>query len=84
FISNPYSSDSNSRLYKSGDLARYTMNGELEYLGRIDQQVKIRGFRMEIGEIESVISAFPTIREVVLTVHEDENHDKRLVAYIVP
>ncbi|PRT07964.1 non-ribosomal peptide synthetase [Bacillus wiedmannii] len=84
FITNPYSSDANSRLYKSGDLARYTMNGELEYLGRIDQQVKIRGFRMEIGEIESVISAFPTIREVVLTVHEDENHDKRLVAYIVP
>ncbi|KEK19799.1 hypothetical protein BAGA_05230, partial [Bacillus gaemokensis] len=51
---------------------------------RIDDQVKIRGFRMELGEIESVISTFPIIREVVLTVYEDEDHDKRLVAYIVP
>lgn len=84
FISNPNSPNSNSRLYKSGDIARYTTNGELEYLGRLDQQVKIRGFRIELGEIESIISAFPLIREVVLTVHEDEDYEKRLVAYIVP
>ncbi|WP_176523488.1 non-ribosomal peptide synthetase [Bacillus thuringiensis] len=83
FISNPYSSDSKSKLYKSGDLARYTTNGELEYLGRIDQQVKIRGFRIELGEIESILNQHSKVHEGVVIVREDIPEDKKIVAYIV-
>jgi amino acid adenylation domain-containing protein len=72
-----------SKLYKTGDLARYLPNGELEYLGRIDHQVKIRGFRIELGEIEAALAQHPAIRENVVVVREDEPGDKRLVAYVV-
>ncbi|KYC42731.1 non-ribosomal peptide synthetase [Scytonema hofmannii PCC 7110] len=81
FISSPFSQ---SKLYKTGDLARYLPNGELEYLGRIDHQVKIRGFRIELGEIEAVLSQYSQILASVVIVREDESGDKRLVAYIVP
>ncbi|NER22034.1 MAG: amino acid adenylation domain-containing protein, partial [Symploca sp. SIO1C2] len=81
FISSPFN---NSKLYKTGDLARYLPNGELEYLGRIDNQVKIRGFRIELGEIEALLTQHPDIWETVVLVREDEPGDKRLVAYIVP
>ncbi|MBD2194868.1 MULTISPECIES: non-ribosomal peptide synthetase [Calothrix] len=81
FIFNPF--NHNSRLYKTGDLARYLPNGELEYLGRIDHQVKIRGFRIELGEIEALLATHPDIWESVVLVREDEPGDKRLVAYIV-
>ena len=84
FITNPYRSDPNSRLYKTGDLARYLPDGNIEYLGRIDNQVKIRGFRIELGEIEAVLAQYPAIREVVTIVREDQPDNKRLVAYIVP
>ena len=81
FIPNPfYPSD---RLYKTGDLARYLLDGNIEFLGRIDQQVKIRGFRIELGEIEAVLSQHPAIREVVILARSDESDNKRLVAYIV-
>ncbi|MEH2355882.1 non-ribosomal peptide synthetase [Nostoc sp.] len=80
FISNPFNK---SKLYKTGDLARYLPNGELEYLGRIDNQVKIRGFRIELGEIEALIVQHPAIWESVVIVREDEPGDKRLVAYVV-
>jgi len=76
FISHPFKTDS-TRLYKTGDLARYLPNGELEYLGRIDQQVKIRGFRIELGEIEAVLQQHPAIQEVVVLIKEakcDLNH----------
>ncbi|MEH1889739.1 MAG: amino acid adenylation domain-containing protein [Nostoc sp.] len=73
-----------SRLYKTGDLARYLPNGELEYLGRIDQQVKIRGFRIELGEIEALLAQHPAVWESVVVIREDELDDKRLVAYVVP
>jgi acyl carrier protein len=69
------------RLYRTGDLARRLVNGDLEYLGRIDHQVKIRGFRVELGEIESIISVFSGIREVVVIAREDKPGDKKLVAY---
>ncbi|MHC0062944.1 non-ribosomal peptide synthase/polyketide synthase [Nostoc sp. UIC 10890] len=74
----------NPSLYKTGDLARYLPNGELEYLGRIDQQVKIRGFRIELGEIEALLAQHPNVRESVVVVREDEPSDKRLVAYVIP
>ena len=82
FISSPFSGG--LKLYKTGDLARYLPNGELEYLGRIDNQVKIRGFRIELGEIEALLASHPQIWETVVLVREDIPGDKRLVAYVVP
>ncbi|MEJ1929595.1 amino acid adenylation domain-containing protein [Nostoc sp. NIES-2111] len=82
FISHPLTPQ--TRLYRSGDLARYLPNGELEYLGRIDNQVKIRGFRIELGEIETTLSQHPNVRETVVLPWEDTPNNKRLVAYIVP
>ncbi|MEH2068924.1 MAG: amino acid adenylation domain-containing protein [Nostoc sp.] len=92
FIFNPFNNNPQARLYKTGDLARYLPNGELEYLGRIDNQVKIRGFRIELGEIEAVLSQHPLVQESVVVVREDTPGDKRtsallstsLVAYLVP
>ncbi|MEI2580369.1 amino acid adenylation domain-containing protein [Scytonema sp. PRP1] len=84
FIPNPFSTDPNSRLYKTGDLARYLPNGNIEYLGRIDNQVKIRGFRIELGEIEAILSQHPSVHSVVVTTRVDTPGDQRLVAYIVP
>ena len=72
------------RLYKTGDLARYQPDGNIEFLGRIDNQVKIRGFRIELGEIEAVLNQHPAVRETVVIVQEDIPGDKLLVAYIVP
>jgi amino acid adenylation domain-containing protein len=83
FIPHPFSQDPQARLYKTGDLARYLADGNLEYIGRIDHQVKIRGFRIELGEIEAVLSQHPDITENVVIVREDLPGDKRLVAYLV-
>ncbi|MEK7324880.1 MAG: non-ribosomal peptide synthetase, partial [Chloroflexota bacterium] len=71
------------RLYKTGDLCRYLPDGNIEFLGRVDQQVKIRGFRVEPGEIEALLSQHPAVREAVV-VARDEGADKRLTAYVVP
>ena len=84
FIPNPFSQESGARLYKTGDLARYCPDGNIEFLGRIDDQVKIRGFRIELGEIEAVLSQHPLVAETVVIVQEDIPGDKQLVAYIVP
>jgi len=70
-------------IYKSGDLARYLPDGNIECMGRTDHQVKIRGFRIELGEIEAAIGQHPALRETVVLVREDNPGDKRLVAYIV-
>lgn len=83
FISNPLGSDPNSRLYKTGDLARFLPNGQIECLGRIDYQVKIRGFRIELGEVEAALSEHPSVRECVVVAWKNEASDERLVAYIV-
>lgn len=84
FIPNPFSTQPHSRLYKTGDLARYLPDGNIEYLGRIDHQVKIRGFRIELGEIEAILSQHPSVHSVVVTAIVDTLGTQRLVAYIVP
>lgn len=83
FIANPFSSEPGARLYKTGDLARYLPDGNLEFLGRLDQQVKIRGFRIELGEIESVLSQHSAIRECVIVAREIHAGEKELFAYVV-
>jgi amino acid adenylation domain-containing protein len=77
FIANPYG-EAGTRLYQTGDVARYQEDGKLQYLGRSDQQVKVRGYRIELGEIETTLREHPLIRDVVVTLHE-----RRLVAYVV-
>ncbi|GAK50134.1 NdaA protein [Candidatus Moduliflexus flocculans] len=84
FLSNFLSAQSDTRLYKTGDLARYLPNGDIEYLGRIDQQVKIRGFRIELGEIETALTSYPAIAEATVIVREDTPGEKHLTAYLVP
>ncbi|WP_262947602.1 non-ribosomal peptide synthase/polyketide synthase [Xenorhabdus indica] len=82
FLADPFSDTPDARMYRSGDLARYRSDGNLEFLGRNDQQVKIRGFRIEPGEIEARLAEHPAVHEsVVLT--QGEGQDKRLVAYVV-
>ncbi|MEO0489403.1 MAG: amino acid adenylation domain-containing protein, partial [Cyanobacteria bacterium J06659_2] len=80
FIDNPFGP---GRLYKSGDLARYLPDGNLEYLGRIDHQVKLRGFRIELGEIEAVLNRHNQVQQSVVVLREDSPGDKRLIAYFV-
>jgi acyl carrier protein len=83
FIANPFIDGADERLYKTGDLARWLADGDMEYLGRADNQVKIRGHRIELGEIESALLQFPLVRECVVLAHEESRDDKRLVAYLV-
>ena len=83
FIPDTFAATAGGRLYRSGDLARYLPNGDLEYLGRIDQQVKIRGFRIELGEISAALNLHPGIRESVVVVAELTPGEKTLVAYLV-
>ena len=84
FISNPLEK-TGSRLYKTGDLARYLPDGNIEFLGRIDHQVKIRGFRIELGEIESVLNQHPQVFQSLVISHKDEDSSNhRLISYIVP
>ncbi|MEH1944122.1 MAG: amino acid adenylation domain-containing protein [Nostoc sp.] len=72
------------RIYKTGDLARWLPDGNLQYLGRIDRQVKLRGFRIELGEIEASLLKHPKIQEAVVLVREESESDRRLLAYIIP
>jgi pristinamycin I synthase-3/4 len=85
FIPDPFAVAAGGRLYRSGDLARFRPDGEIEFLGRIDDQVKIRGFRIEPGEIEVALAAHPQVREAVVVVRGDGTAaGRRLVAYVTP
>jgi amino acid adenylation domain-containing protein len=83
FIPNPFSDEPGARLYKTGDLARYLSDGNIEFLGRMDHQVKIRGFRVELGEIEAVLGQHAAVRETVVVARGDLHGAKSLVAYVV-
>lgn len=84
FVADPFSSEPGARMYKTGDLARYLPNGEIEFAGRTDDQVKIRGYRVELEEIEAVLGSHPGAHEVVVIARENSSGEKSLVAYLVP
>ena len=83
FLPNPFNQDCSTRLYRTGDLARSLPDGNLEYLGRVDNQIKLRGFRIELGEIEMRLSEYPALRDCVVAVKEDARGEKFLAAYFV-
>jgi aspartate racemase len=84
FVPSPYSRTPGARLYKTGDLARFRPDGEMEFLSRVDDQVKIRGIRIELGEIRSVLSGHPDVRQSTVVAAGDRSEGKRLVAYVAP
>ena len=86
FVPDPYSPETGARMYRTGDLVRMKANGDIEYLGRLDDQVKVRGFRVELGEIEAVLRTHEQISEAVVTARRDGDASSdalRLVAYFV-
>jgi amino acid adenylation domain-containing protein len=83
FIPNPYSGGSGGRLYKTGDLGRYLVDGKIEYLKRVDHQVNIRGFRIEMGEIEAQLGSHPAVRQCVVMADRNGALEARLTAYVV-
>lgn len=81
FITSPF--EAGARLYNTGDLARYRVDGAVEVLGRTDHQVKVRGYRIELGEVEAVLGRHPEVAEVVVVARDDGRGSQRLVAYVV-
>ncbi len=84
FIQNPFLDEPGARLFRTGDRARYRADGNIEYVGRVDNQVKIRGSRVEPGEVEAALAKHPTVRDVVVIADRDRRQESRLVAYVVP
>ncbi|MBA2711518.1 MAG: amino acid adenylation domain-containing protein [Tatlockia sp.] len=84
FLKDPYSKKASARLYKTGDLARYYPNGEMEFIGRVDFQVKIRGFRVEVGEVEAALSKHEQIKQALILPWKDNLDVTHLIAYVVP
>ncbi len=84
FVPNPFRQDERDKVYYTGDQGRFRPDGLLEILGRNDDQIKIRGLRVELGEIESVLSNHPAVKQAIVVAWQTETADKRLVAYIVP
>jgi acyl-coenzyme A synthetase/AMP-(fatty) acid ligase/acyl carrier protein len=83
FIPDPFGGDKHARLYKTGDLVRYRSDGNIEFLGRIDNQIKIRGFRVELEEIEQALRSLTGVTDCLVVLREDKDGDKRLIAYVV-
>ncbi|MBN1451246.1 MAG: amino acid adenylation domain-containing protein [Anaerolineales bacterium] len=81
FFTNPF--DSSSFIYKTGDLARYLPDGNIEFFGRCDQQVKVRGFRIETGEVEVTLAEHPSVRQAVVVAWKERSSDTSLIAYVV-
>ncbi|MGB0598420.1 MAG: amino acid adenylation domain-containing protein [Rubripirellula sp.] len=84
FIANPFCESGSERIYKTGDIARWMPDGNIELLGRVDHQIKIRGHRIELGEIESALRAHPEVEDAVVMARDDGTGTKQLVSYIVP
>jgi amino acid adenylation domain-containing protein len=81
FVANPFGQEAGSRLYRTGDVGRWRANGEIEYLGRVDNQVKLRGMRVELGEVEAVLGRHPGVDEAVVEL-SGEGEQQRLAAYV--
>ncbi len=84
FVPNPFNGGGSSRLYRTGDRARHLPDGQIAFMGRIDELIKIRGFRIEPNEIITALARHPGVETSVVVAREDAPHEKRLVAYIVP
>ncbi len=83
FITHPFSKESDARLYKTGDLACFLPDGNIDFLGRMDDQVKVRGFRIELGEIEASLRRHEGVRDVVVLAHTEPRGEKRLSAFVL-
>jgi len=84
FVAHPFDPTPGTRVYKTGDMARWRPDGTVDFLGRLDHQVKVRGYRIECGEVEAAIEAHPGVRATVVVAREDSPGDTRLIAYLVP
>ena len=83
FVPDPFSAESDARLFRTGDIGRYLPDGNIEYRGRRDHQVKLRGFRIELGEIEAQLATHPLVNQAVAIASESERGEKQIVAYVV-
>ncbi|HJT56412.1 MAG TPA: amino acid adenylation domain-containing protein, partial [Ktedonobacteraceae bacterium] len=83
FVAHPFRTEEGVRLYKTGDLVRYTEQGQIEFVGRKDGQVKLRGYRIELGEVEAALRRHDNVRDCVVILRKEETGTERLVAYVV-
>ena len=83
FVANPFSAEPGARMYRTGDVGRWLPNGEIAFLGRMDEQVKVRGYRVEPSEVSTVLSQHPAVQESLVIATDDAPGEKQLVAYLV-